>query len=360
MYTDKLFGIYRGVVENNNDPDESGKCQIRIVGIHPINKSSDGGVPTEYLPWAEAACPIFGGISQVGMFGVPCQGAHVFLFFEGGNRTQPRYFATAPGRPIEPPLSTVGFYDPDEIYPKEPGGEPDWYKGKGFSGDGPEYTESFALIDKAGNRIEFDSTEGQEKVLIGVANGASIVFKADGSQETHLAKGTQKTYVGGKVEINGGGSNITITGEEVKSTGGSYLSVLGNKKDMVMGSSDKMIMGIENKVAGGMSYQSKGDTRINAAGDADYISDGNAQLKSNSYDVKIRATLQNIKMQALLGAFDSQSNTMNNSALLSASYGGKTMTTIGGGLITEVSSNIFTKISSSIIVQISAPIIMLG
>lgn len=359
--SDNLFGIYRGVVENNDDPDEAGKCQIRILGIHPASKDPVSGVPTENLPWAEPCTPIFGGISQVGIFGVPCQGAHVFLFFEAGNRTQPRYFATAPGMPLEPPTSASGFYDPDEVYPKEFGTEPDWYKAQGFaSGSEPTYVDSFAIIDKAGNRIEMDSTPGQENVLIGVSSGACIVFNKDGSQETHLAKGTQKTYVGNEVKINGGNRDTIVTGDSVETVGKQYSTVLTDAKNIIMGARDRLIMGIDNKVCGGMSYQSKGDTDIKAAGDMDLISDGNVQLKSNTWNVKIRATAQNIKMQALLGSVDGLSRSVSSMALLNASYGGQVLTSTGGGIVTNISSFVMTRVSSSVITWISAPIIIIG
>ncbi len=358
--SDNLFGIYRGVVENNDDPEKSGKCQIRILGIHPVSKDPVDGVPTEKLPWAEPCTPIFGGISQVGIYGLPCQGAHVFLFFEAGNRTQPRYFATAPGLPLEPPTSASGFYDPDEVYPKEFGAQPDWYKAQGFTGSEPTYVDSFAIIDKAGNKIEMDATPGQEKVLIGVASGACIVFKKDGSQETHLAKGTQKTYIGNEIKVNGGNRDTIVTGDSVETVGKQYSTVLTDAKNIIMGARDRLVMGIDNKVCGGMSYQSKGDTDIKAAGDIDFIGDGNVQVKSNTWDVKIKATAQNIKMQALLGSIDGLSRSVSSMATLNASYGGQILTSVGGGLISEMNSNVLTKISSSTIVMISAPIIIIG
>ena len=83
----RLYGIFRGVVENNIDPKKAGRCQIRIFGVHTDNKEVDllDSVPTKNLIWAQPCTPIFGGISGVGIYGVPCQGAHVFLFFENGN-----------------------------------------------------------------------------------------------------------------------------------------------------------------------------------------------------------------------------------------------------------------------------------
>lgn len=119
----KLLGIYRGVVEDNSsDPQEAGRIKVRIFGIHTSKKtkSSDGreGIPTEELPWAEPALSLFeGSISGFGAFTIPLQGSHVFLFFEGGNPMKPIYFASAPGRPREKPDTSKGFNDPDGNYP---------------------------------------------------------------------------------------------------------------------------------------------------------------------------------------------------------------------------------------------------
>ena len=48
----RLPGIYRGVIEDNNDPDKTGKCQVRVFGIHTEDKVKEGlhGIPTKELP----------------------------------------------------------------------------------------------------------------------------------------------------------------------------------------------------------------------------------------------------------------------------------------------------------------------
>ncbi|NCD00180.1 MAG: hypothetical protein EOL95_10835 [Bacteroidia bacterium] len=49
---EKLFGIYRGCVEDNNDPEKRGRCKIRIFGLHSesITLSGMEGIPVEDLP----------------------------------------------------------------------------------------------------------------------------------------------------------------------------------------------------------------------------------------------------------------------------------------------------------------------
>ena len=129
----KLYhGIYRGVIEDNNDPEMLGRCRIRIWGIHDENITPDEfeGIPTENLPWSEPCLGLVeGSVSGAGCFSVPLQGSHVFLFFEGGNWQSPRYFATVPGQPEEAPDITKGFNDPSGKYPREDRvGESDYHR----------------------------------------------------------------------------------------------------------------------------------------------------------------------------------------------------------------------------------------
>ena len=142
---DKLFGFYRGVVEDNNDPLKAGRVRIRVFGLHTEKKSKDEteGIPTEELPWAEPCLSITeGSISGFGVWSVPLQGSHVMVFFENANPFQPRYFASMPGIPesksslkktqVTSPLAASkkdGFRDPDGAYPVQDRlGEPDVHR----------------------------------------------------------------------------------------------------------------------------------------------------------------------------------------------------------------------------------------
>ena len=137
---EKLHGIYRGIVEERDDPEKMGRCRVRIYGIHtPLKEKTEiEGIPTEELPWAEPVMGLFeGSISGFGAWSVPLQGSHVMIFFENGNILQPKYFATVPGIPTESPDADEGFNDPNEEYPVDevdyptkPNAlnEPDWHK----------------------------------------------------------------------------------------------------------------------------------------------------------------------------------------------------------------------------------------
>jgi len=118
-----FYGIYRGVVEDDNpsEAQKDGRIRVRVWGIHTPYKETDpikgiNVIPTDELPLAQPAYPVvIGSITGKGMWSVPVQGTHVFVFFENGDPMQPRYFATVPG--IQPESmsfnSNLGFTDPD-------------------------------------------------------------------------------------------------------------------------------------------------------------------------------------------------------------------------------------------------------
>jgi len=180
----KYYGNYRAVVENNVDELEAGRVQVRIIGLHTDNLEL---LPVENLPWAEPAAPIYGGISGIGIFGLPCQGSHVFVFFEAGNIMQPRYFASAPLKRTSKPNTDpkVGFKDPDGEYPV-PGRElcSDWNMG---TGSDDIDTGNFIIETTHGHIIEMNSdgiriqhgpvtnNEGEEE------EGPSIELNSDGT-----------------------------------------------------------------------------------------------------------------------------------------------------------------------------------
>jgi len=131
--SDKLFGIYRGVVECRYDPLFAGRIKVRIWGIHTQvkePKTPTHGIPIEELPWAQPVNGIFqGSVNGYGVSTVPILGSHVLLFFENGNIMQPRYFASVPAIPEKRENVILGFTDPCDNYPKDERlEEPDFHR----------------------------------------------------------------------------------------------------------------------------------------------------------------------------------------------------------------------------------------
>lgn len=73
--------LYKGVIEDNNDPQGFGRVRVRILGLHNDDKEA---VPVSTLPWASIARSLdFGGLKAgVGISSIPQTGTWVYLFFE--------------------------------------------------------------------------------------------------------------------------------------------------------------------------------------------------------------------------------------------------------------------------------------
>jgi hypothetical protein len=73
----RFYGKYRGTVENNVDPLQQGRVQIRCPAV-----LGDGT-----LSWAMPCVPYAG--DGVGLFLVPPAGANIWVEFEGGDANKP-------------------------------------------------------------------------------------------------------------------------------------------------------------------------------------------------------------------------------------------------------------------------------
>jgi len=90
--------FFRSKVENNMDPTNTQKVQVRVLGIHSSDKQD---IPSKILPWAEPTLPITSGKVDggYGNFDVPDIGDWVWVFFEENDtfKQHPYYFGTIRG-----------------------------------------------------------------------------------------------------------------------------------------------------------------------------------------------------------------------------------------------------------------------
>lgn len=222
ILSEKLNGIYRGVVEDNNPTDKDGnyykdgRIRVRVFGLHTPEKevTDTEGIPTSELPLAEPVCSLVeGSISGYGLWSIPVQGSHVMVFFENGNIDQMRYFATVPGIPTESPDGDTGFNDPDEVYPVEGKlNESDYHRlarGTKDTVSSPayaaEYPHNLVLATHGGIIIEIDSTPGSERIDVWHPSGTYVEMDASGNK-TESIKGYWDVTVSGVC-------NITVTGD---------------------------------------------------------------------------------------------------------------------------------------------------
>lgn len=89
LHNEDLTGEWVGEVVDNNDPEFSGRCKVRVYGkldgrINIEDATSDYSIPDDHLPWVHpAASNIFGGGSSqgAGSLSVPKKGAKVKIRF---------------------------------------------------------------------------------------------------------------------------------------------------------------------------------------------------------------------------------------------------------------------------------------
>jgi len=87
-------GLYRGKVEDIDDPDRLGRVKVRVWAIH----GTEHQTPTSALSWAEVAEPGGGGYDY-GSFNPPPVGSAVWIGFESGLQDFPVVLGTSRGVP---------------------------------------------------------------------------------------------------------------------------------------------------------------------------------------------------------------------------------------------------------------------
>jgi len=226
----QLTGIYRGVVEDNNDPLKNGRCRIRVFGVHSSSNiaTETEGIPTSQLPWAEPVLGLIeGSISGYGLFAVPLQGSHVFVFFENGNHMKPRYFGSAPGvvetaaSPAPAGRTPDAFTDPNGVYPDRSGTD--------FPTEAQtNYPENIVLKTHGGHVIEIDNTENAKRLKIYHSSGTNAEINNEGSVTITRKKDNTDNITGNATTTVGGDLNITISGNaNVNISGDATITVTG-------------------------------------------------------------------------------------------------------------------------------------
>ncbi|GAA1857092.1 phage baseplate assembly protein V [Myceligenerans crystallogenes] len=102
----RFYGKYRGTVENNVDPMQLGRVQVRCPVVLGSGRMS----------WAMPCTPYAG--DGVGLFLVPPVGAHVWVEFEGGDPDSPILGGCfwGPGQvPASPAVAEVKMFRTDSV-----------------------------------------------------------------------------------------------------------------------------------------------------------------------------------------------------------------------------------------------------
>jgi hypothetical protein len=152
-HPDELFpGVYRGIIEDLEDPELRKRYRVRVVNVHPA------AVETQHLPWSELA----GGFGGQTFGDIPAyeNGDEVWVMFEAGNRRFPVIIGGI--------LNYSGGLTP--IPPEQTGA------------DYPETQKRWIRVDRAGNKIEMSPLDEELWVRLVTPDGSQVsVSAADGS-----------------------------------------------------------------------------------------------------------------------------------------------------------------------------------
>jgi hypothetical protein len=259
-FTTPDFQWFTGVIEDVNDPEQLSRVRVRCFGYHTDNLNK---VPKDSLPWASVVSPTTSaGISGVGT--TPhalVNGSWVFGFFRDGIEAQdPVVVGSLPSMYGAMPPKDIGFVDPDEVYPKEQGGDlkdlkdvnilargintiKDYFSDKISNPPsffGAKYPHNKVTQTTSGHIFEVDDTSGAERIRIYHKSGTFTEIHPDGAithkngDKWQITAGEDRTHVSGNMVIHvdktatinvGADANIAVEGNtEVVSTGSINLT----------------------------------------------------------------------------------------------------------------------------------------
>ena len=277
------FTWFIGVVEDRADPKKAGRVRVRCLGYHSAKK---GDIPTEDLPWASIMMPVTaGGNSGIGTSShFLIEGTWVVGFFRDPAKQEPVIMGALPGVNTKDTTNfTVaassavggkskegGFKDPKEKYPTS------YYVGKAdtnllaqedhnshlatgtrttndpaswstASGSnvkfpssgitGSKYPFNHVLETECGHFVEFDDTEGNERIHIYHTKGTFVEIDKSGNvmiktvgNVTNVVAGNMDTYVQGNYSLSVDGNM------DVYAVGNLTEKITGNVKTTITGS----------------------------------------------------------------------------------------------------------------------------
>ena len=282
------FSWFIGVVEDRADPKKAGRVRVRCLGYHNADIQE---IPMEDLPWASVMMPVTAGAnSGVGMSPhFLIEGTWVVGFFRDPAKQEPVVMGAIPGVNTATTTNfTVasssatggyskdgGFKDPNEKYPTElyldkpdtnllaqestdthpsrsvKDAKDSWSTASG-SAEQPATTQTSAKYPtnhvfetETGHYVEFDDTEGNERIhlyhkkgtFIEIDSAGNMIIKTVGNV-TNIVAGNMDTYVKGNYSVSAGGNIDIYAGKDLteKVDGNVKITVTGNVESAITGS----------------------------------------------------------------------------------------------------------------------------
>ena len=265
--------FYIGVIEDRHDPEQTGRFRVRVLGLHTEDKVL---LPTVDLPWATVLSPngANSGLGNTPPFYV--HGTWVYLSYRDDDKQEPLIHGALAGKPVAVSSPTLGFNDPDGVYPKlanesdvhelargsltavnavrrdelkvsgiatadfdgistensasgaaVPPSDGGSFDMPSIVADGfnigtyrPEYPFNKVFASESGHVLEFDDTEDYRRVQLSHAAGSYMEYSDDGTLVMHS--------ISDKYDVVNSKLFTAVGGDEVHSTDGS-LKVFANK-----------------------------------------------------------------------------------------------------------------------------------
>ena len=294
------FSWFIGVIEDREDPEKAGRVRVRCMGYHTADTQE---IPKDDLPWASVMMPVTAGGNSgigfsphfliegtwvVGFFRDPAKQEPVIMgALPGVNTTDTSNFTLAASSAVggysqsssssPPPAATSkpgGFVDPNGKYPTDlyltkpdtnllaqestdthpsrsiKDAKDSWSTASG-SAEQPATTQTNAKYPtnhvfetETGHYVEFDDTEGNERIhlfhkkgtFIEIDSAGNMIIKTVGNV-TNIVAGNMDTYVKGNYSVSAGG-NI-----DVYAGGNLTEKVDGNRKTTITGNDEVAITG---------------------------------------------------------------------------------------------------------------------
>lgn len=218
------LALFRGVVEDNNDPLKIGRVRVRIHGIHSDKNEKSGAkfefIKTSELPWAEVMGDTgFGLVGGIGLSSVLHQGTWVWIMLENNDPSKPVVCGTVHGvnssSAVGKAASGQGFFDPSGQFPPVPNSSrTDMHK---LLDDA--YTSMQVIETQSGHRVEIQDTGGKERIKITHKTGSFFYIDHLGNKFVNSVKDIEYTVaknatwkIGGNLKIQTGGTHTVSNG----------------------------------------------------------------------------------------------------------------------------------------------------
>jgi len=267
MIDTEALSPFFGVIENVTDPEKLDRVQVRCFGYHTNNKQF---IATDLLVWFFCTSSNQSSISGLGSNHSYVQGDTVFGFFIDKELQSGVIISSIKGIITEQTLSTMGFSDPESIYPLYVN-ESDvnrmarnenisktivgWKlnntvknipSAKSGTWSEPQsdydakYPNNKVFETRSGHVVEYDDTQGHERISINHRTGSFVEFHPDGSKVDKTLGDSFEIDLSNKFIFINGNVNQVVTGNVQQNIMGEYYI----KANKVIIDSDLDVLGV--------------------------------------------------------------------------------------------------------------------